>query len=168
MAGAVAGCGGSSGDASGNSGQTYSVVADTTVTTGEVAPANYVPQINEICRKAWVTIVNNFKDYSSWHKEDGSKKKRFIESVQLSLLAGIEFHIFDSIYRLGTPPGEEHEVEEIIGPLQSAIERGQRSLAPVASKAQVEALFDEYNQRARLYGFDDCLVDMAHLKEIKV
>ena len=82
--------------------------------------------------------------------------------------AVIDFHIFDSIRILGAPQGEEREIEEIIGPMQSAVERGQKKLVPVSSVAQVSTLFGEYNRRARQYGLDDCLVDESHLKKLEV
>jgi hypothetical protein len=165
---AVVGCGG---NASGDEDQTYSVVADTTMTTASIAKAQYIPQVNKICRQAWAIIHHNFKEYSGWHETkhptEAVKKKRFVNAVRLSLLAGIDFHIFDGIYRLGAPKGEERRLEEIIGPLQSAVERGQKNLAPISSVAKLATLFGEYNKRARQYGFADCLVDEPHLQPIE-
>lgn len=162
----AAGCGGSSSSADAGN-QTYSVEAETTMTTANVSKAQFVSQANKLCREAWVTILRNFAEYSGWHETKTNKKKNFVESVQLSLLAGIEFHIFDEIRNLGSPQGEEQAIEEIIGPMQSAIERGQKKLAPISSVAKVSKLFGEYDQLARRYGLDDCLVDTAHLHKIE-
>lgn len=157
-----AGCGDSSGAAS------YNVVADTTVTTASFPKAQLVPRINKICRNAWGTILDNFTEFSRWQDPKMPERKRFEEAVQLSLTAGIVFHVFDSIYRMGAPPSEKRRVEEIIGAQQSASERGQKGLAPVSSIAQVEELYGEYNQLARSYGLDECLVDEARLKKLEL
>jgi hypothetical protein len=169
----LAGCGGSSSaDAGGQSTggeHTYSVESDTTLNTTSIAKAQFIPRVNKVCRKGWPPIHKNFTEYSGWHKADpGSKEKHFVEAVKLSLLAGIDFHLFDRIHRLGAPLSEKSEVEAVIGALQSGVERGLKGLAPVGSRAQIAALFGEYNQRARQFGFDDCLVDMAHLRGIEV
>jgi hypothetical protein len=165
---ALAGCGGDSGGASAEGGHAYSVEADTTVTTANIAKARFIPRVNKICRQAWVVILSNFTEYSETQDPKLSKRARFAEAVQLSLMAGIDFHIFDLIYRLGAPPGEERETEKIIGSMQSAVEQGEKRLVPISSVAQVAALFGDYNQRARRYGLDDCLVDNARLRKLKL
>jgi hypothetical protein len=157
-----AGCGGDS------ESQTYSVEAATTVTTAPVAKAGYVSRINKMCREAWVVIYDNFAEYSSWQNSKLDETKRFSDSVRSSLIPGIVFHIFDEIHNLGAPPGEKREVEEMIGSMQSASERGEKKLAPVSSIAQVTDLYDEYNQRASRYGFANCLIDEAHLRKLEL
>jgi hypothetical protein len=159
----VAGCGSSSsaGD------QTYSVEADTTMTTANIGKAQFISRVNKICRQAWRIIISNFAEYSDTQDPKLSKKARFAEGLHLSLLAGIDFHIFDNIYRLGAPPGEEREAERIIGALQSADERGRKYLVPLATVDQAVELFGEYNQRARRYGLTDCLVDHTHVDQIE-
>lgn len=136
------------------------------MTTADVSKAQFVPRVNKICREAWKIIVDNFHIYSSTQDPTLSKRERTKEAIQLSLLAGLDFHIFDEIRILGAPRGEETTVEEIIGPFQASVEKGQKN--PTAdSLEQVPAKFAEYNQRAAQYGFNDCLVDAAHLQEIE-
>ena len=158
----AAGCGGGDGES------TYSVEADTTVTTASIAKAAYVPRVNAICRKAWREIAENFTEYSRAQEPGTPRQKLFEDSVRESLIAGIEFSLFDEIYRLGAPAGEEGAVEGIIGTMQSASERGQKGLASVASVSAVTDLYDEYNQRARRYGLRECLVDDARLRALKL
>jgi hypothetical protein len=157
------GCGGSGDDE-----DTYSVEADTTVTTAAVAKASYIPRINFICRKAWREISDNFAEYSSWQSPGMPERKRFEVTARESLIAGIVFYIFDGIYNLGAPQGEEREVENVIGTMQSASERGQKRLAPVSSISDVTDLYGEYNERARRYGLNECLVDKARLRTLKL
>jgi hypothetical protein len=137
------------------------------MTTANIDKAQFISRVNKICRQAWVIIVDNFAKYSDTQDPTLSEKARFAEGLHLSLLAGIDFHIFDNIYDLGAPPGEERETEKIIGALQSADERGRKNLVPLSSVTQVTELFDEYNQLARRYGLDDCLVDDTHVRKIE-
>lgn len=157
-------CGGSDG----SDDETFSVAADTTMTTANISKPQFIARVNRICRQAWVTIVGNFSEYSSTQSPEYSTRKRFNEAVRLSLIAGITFHIFDNIYNLGAPEGEERTTEEIIGSMQYASESGEKNLVPLFSIAQVSELYSDYNQRARLYGLDDCLVDLAHLKKLSL
>lgn len=143
--------------------------ANTTVfpASPTIDKAQFVKRVNKICREGWVTIFDNWNVYSSTQDPTLSEKERFIDAARLSLMAGIEFHIFDEIFRLGGPTGEEREVEVMIGTLQSAIERAQKGLAPIDSVAQVTELFDDYNQLARQDGLDECLVDEARLQRLE-
>jgi hypothetical protein len=171
MIAGTAGCGGesSSGDELSSHSDTYDVEADTTMTTAaNLDQAEFLARTEEICRRAWKPILKNFAEYSSWQHRKMPERKRFVEAVQLTLLASIDFYIFDEIYNLGAPKGEERETEEIIGTMQSAVERGQKKLEPIASVAQIVNLFDEYNRRASRYGLsDECLVDEPHLRPIE-
>lgn len=177
FAAVVSGCGGSSSSSADDSPSSsanssgdhgYVVEADTTLTTANLDRAQFIARVDKICRQAWPIIYKNFTEYSATQDPRYSKKARFTEALHLSLLAGIDFHIFDYIYELGAPPGEEQEAEKVIGTLQSAVERGEKSLAPLATIPQAVKLFGEYNQRARDYGFtDECLVDRSHLRKLE-
>lgn len=136
------------------------------MTTGALAKAQFISRVNEVCRKAWGRIAHNFSEYSETQDPTLGKRARFAEAVQLSLLAGIDFDIFDSIYRLGAPPGEERQIEEIIGPMQSAVERGEKRLVPLSSVALVAKLFGDYDRRARQYGLTECIVNGARLGQV--
>jgi len=136
------------------------------VTTANIGQAEFVKQTNRTCREAWPTIVDNFAKYSSWQDPKLSERRGFAEAVQLSLLAGIDFHIFDEIHDSPVPDGQGDDVEEIIGTMQYAVEQGQQRLAPIATPAQVVALFADYNALAREYGLGDCLVDRARMRQL--
>lgn len=168
LAGGAVGCGGSSDAAGGD--HAYSVEADTTMTTASplVTRPQFVKHVNRICRHAWITALNNWHTYRRTHQDpDLNEKARFVEAVQVSLLGALDFNIFDNIYQLGAPHGEERRIEKIIGPMQSAIERGWKGLVPLSSVALIAHLFAEYNRSASRYGLHDCLVDEAHLRPIE-
>lgn len=163
----LAGCGDDGSDD--RQAQAYTVQASTTMTAASppLTKSEFVARINKICREAWITVTGNFAEYSSTQDLDLSKQARVAEAIQLSLLAGLDFHIFDNFRILGAPKGQEQEIEKIIGPFQASVELGQMNRPRLLSLAQVAKHFSEYNELARQYGFDDCLVDPAHLSKIK-
>lgn len=148
-----AGCGG----ADSATEPSFTLRADTTMTVGSVTKARFVAQANQACRHGWVVILENFAQYSSWQSPKLSERALFAKSVRFSFLAGLDFYIFDDIQKLKAPAGEKENVEEVIGKMQIAVERGQRELRAY-TPAQLSAQFAEYNQAARRYGLEDCLV----------
>lgn len=162
---ATGGCGGSS---TGDDERTYSVQASTTMTAAQLTKAQFIRRMNATCRKAWITILDNFDQYSSSQDPRVDAEERFAEAVQSSLLAGLVFHIFDNFRILGAPPGEEKALEDVIGRFQYAAETGQIQKPPgLHSAADVARHFSDYNRVARVYGLGDCLVDEAHLRPIE-
>jgi hypothetical protein len=167
VAAAGVGCGGDDGDASAGGGQGYDPEASTTMTTASLTKAQFVKQLNKICREAWTTVTGNWDEYTSTQDPKLSERKRFEEAVPLSLLAGLDFHIFDNVRGLGAPRGEEAAIEEMIGPFQVAVELGWKNRWRAHSIAEIAPHFEEYNAHARRQGLDDCLVDEAHLAPIE-
>jgi hypothetical protein len=161
----AAGCGGGD-DSSAGETRPYDVVASTTVTvaTPRLTKAKFVRRMNELCRGAWRKVIHNWDLYSGTQDPKLSEAKRFEEAVRLSLLAGIDFHIFDNFVLLGVPPGETKNIERIIGPFQEAVELGQKNRWRAHDTAEVAAQFRVFNQRASQYGLDDCLVTESHMK----
>lgn len=167
IAALLVGCGSNS-DGSGSDG--YEVRADTTVTVAEppLTKRQFVARVNKLCREAWDTVHDNWDVHVSAQEPELKGRERFQEAVRASLLAGIDFHIFDGIYDLGAPPGEERQIEEIIGPFQLAVELGQMERWKADSIADVAAQFERYNGRASRYGLDDCLVGKSNLRGLEI
>jgi hypothetical protein len=132
-------------------------------TAASLTRAGFVVRINRTCQRTWPTILDNFLVYGSSLAPELSDKGRYAKAVQFSFMAGLDFYVFDAIYGLGAPRGEEEHVEEMIGAMQESVERTQRGLRPIRSAEQLEAHFDAYNALARAYELDDCLVAGAHL-----
>jgi hypothetical protein len=167
----LASCGSDNGSSSatGSDLETYDVEASTTMTVAKPAieKAQFLRRMNKICRKAWVTVHKNWDSHTSQQDRQLSADERFDEAVRLSLLAGIDFYIFDNFRIIGSPPGEERAIEKIIGPFQAAVELGWHERWRARSIADIESQFTPYNRRASRYGLDDCLVDEAHLRPIE-
>jgi hypothetical protein len=156
---AASGCGGADSD---NERQGFVVKADTTVTTASLTKAQFVAHVNDVCRRRWPVILQNFVEYSGSLSPRWSEEKRFANAARLSFMAGVDFHIFDQIYKLGAPSGEEHNVEAVIGAMQEAVERGERQVR-IISPVELQALFGKYNEIALHYGLGECSVSGAHL-----
>jgi hypothetical protein len=165
---AIASCGG--GDNGNTSAQSnYTVQADTTeiVASPPITKRHFKTYINGVCRKAWVTLIHNWYFYRRHQNATMSIDARFASAVQYSLLLGIDFHIFDDMHMLGSAPGEQHAIERVIGPMQYAVETGEKGYWHAHSIADLERQFGTYNGRAHRYGLDDCLVNKLHLHAIE-
>jgi hypothetical protein len=161
----VAGCGGDDGSDGGS--QAYQPEASTTMSTESISKAQFVRRVNGLCREAWAEVSGNWHDYTRTQDPKLSERERFEDGIQLSLLAGIDYHIFDEIRQLGAPIGEAEAIEEMIGPFQVAVELGWKKRWTGRSMHDVPPQFAEYNRHARSHGLDDCLVDMAHLRPME-
>jgi hypothetical protein len=160
----VSGCGGQS-DRARSERPDFTVIASTTMTTGSITRPEFVTQVNQLCRREWITILDNFAKYRSWQSPRPPERQLFAQSVRLSFLAGLDFHIFDEIRRIRAPRADKTRVEEVIGRMQTAVERGQRELHTY-TPAQLSKQFAEYNRAARKYGLRDCLVDGKRLQHL--
>lgn len=161
----AAGCGGgSAGQQTASGAARFEVRADTTMhTTPRLTKAAFVGQVNEICRHAWPMIRSDYRVYSRTQEAGLSNRQRTADAIRMTLMASIDLHIFDYIYRLGAPPGQKAATERIIGAMQEAVERGQR-LGPLFSIPEVATLYGAFNRRAAAYGLEACIVDKAHLR----
>jgi len=161
-----AGCGGD--DSSGSETQTYSVEASTTmlVASPPLTKQQFVDRTNQDCQVSWVRIQENVDAFRRKQDPKLSEKERFAETVRDLLLGEIVFHIFDAIRIRGAPSGETEEIEEIIGPMQASSELGQKGRPALYTIEQLTEHYREYNQGARKYGIDECLIDEAHVPRI--
>lgn len=159
---ALIGCGG--GSATGEGMTAFDVEADTTMTpAAKLTKADVIAHMEKVCPKAWRRIRSNFALYLRTQHRKRSHRERTASAIRVSLMADIDFHIFDDLHAFGAPPGEKIRLERIIGAMQEAVERGQR-LGPLHSASEVVELFAKFNRRGSRYGLDACLVDRAHLK----
>jgi hypothetical protein len=156
---AAQGCGGGSSSTE----KTFSVRAGTTVYHGNLSKPRFLAHINAVCRWAWGKIRRSFAEARLVRSPKQSEKAWHEEALRLIVVGGIDFHIFDAIRITGSPPGEEDKVEQILGPMQEAVEWAQR-VHHVHSVAELPKRFKVYNARAQHYGLDDCTVTTAHVK----
>jgi hypothetical protein len=159
-------CGGADDSATGSDGREFQVTgADTTVTpVNSLTKAKFLAHANDLCRRKWPFILNAARQTANFTRKlhpETSELEQYRRGVRISYYPAIDFHLYDEIQRLGGPPGETQTIEEVLGSMQEAVERGQRMVT--SSPAQVEKLFSVYNQIARHYGLDECLFEGGHL-----
>jgi hypothetical protein len=166
LAVAIAGCGNADSGASDGQGHAFSVRADTTVA---VAPAltkpEFLARVNDLCRRRWRPVLNAVEQTANiWARKHPrvSEQRNFTRAVRLSYFASIDFLIFDHILPIGAPPGERRSIEDVVGTMQEAVERGERQVE-ITAPGQLETLFAPYNRKAQRYGIGRCLVTGPHL-----
>lgn len=167
---AAAGCGSNGGSAQSAGQQPYDPEANTTMRVAKppLTKAQFVNRVNEICRNAWVSVRDNWVQFTRGQDKKKSERERFDEAVQFPLLSGVDFYIFDYVRELGAPAGEEEEIEAIIGPFQVTVELGWKKQWHAYTAAEVTSHFETYNERASKYGLDECLVDAGHLRSLNL
>lgn len=162
------GCGGTDDSATGSEGREFQVTgADTTVTpVNSLTKAKFLAHVNDLCKRKWPFILNAARQTANFTRQlhpETSEMEQYRRGVRISYYPAIDYHLYDEIQRLGGPPGETQTIEEVLGSMQEAVERGQRIVT--SSPAQVEKLFAVYNQIARDYGLNECLFTGAHLPQ---
>jgi hypothetical protein len=171
LAAIAIGCGGSAGGDPSKSSHEFSVRADTTMApVASLTKAKFLAHINSLCRRKWRFVLNAVRETAVvWARKHPkvTPEDNFIRAVHQSYFASIDFLIFDWIHHLGAPPGQTRQIEDVIGTMQEAVELGQREVR-VATVAQLEALFADYNRKARQYGLEECLVRGGHLPHPEV
>ncbi len=160
------GCGGADDSPTGSEGREFQVTgADTTVTPVEsLTKAEFLAHVNDLCKRKWPFILNAARQTANFTRQlhpDTSELQQYRRGVRISYYPAIDYHLYDEIQRLGGPPGETQTIEEVLGSMQEAVERGQRTVT--SSAAQIERLFAIYNPIARKYGLDECLFQGRHL-----
>jgi hypothetical protein len=149
----AAGCGSSS---------AVTVQADTTVSpNASLTKAKFIDLANQICMSSWHILVYAHRDeMDRLYKADPdlSDEELFAQATQSAYLPEMESNVVAGIRELGAPPGETQAVEEVIGSMQEAIERGLNGES-VNSRPEIKALFGDYRRHAERYGLGECRME---------
>lgn len=161
----LAACGGEDTNVAGS--QKHGYVPKASTTMGPASPplskSAFLSHMSKVCREAWPSIAYNWMAYRRTQSLQMKRRLRFADAVQKTLMPSIDFLIFDDIHMLGSPRYEEKKLERIIGPMQVAVELGEKGRWRAYTTDEVRQHFHTYNTRARRYGLDDCLVNRVHL-----
>jgi ABC-type Fe3+-citrate transport system substrate-binding protein len=140
----VAGCGSSSNDDSSSS------------TTASLSKAEFVKEANAICTKGGKSINAEFEEFSKENNLSQTKappKQVQEEAVEQILIPSIRRQV-DEVKALGTPEGDEGELQEAIAAQEEVIEEGEED--PVTLLEGESAKQKEANKMARDYGLTVC------------
>lgn len=137
---AVAGCGSS----------------DDNDSTASLSKAQFVKQGNAICRKGNAKIESEFEEFAENHQLQENKKpsKPVLEEATETILVPQISNQVEEIRALGTPEGDEGEVDAILGGAEEAVEEAEEDPATFAEGES--AKLKEVNKEAREYGLTVC------------
>jgi hypothetical protein len=136
----AAGCGGS----------------DNNDTTASLTKAEFVKQGNAICRKGNAKIESGFEEFAEEHhlgKHQKPSKQVLEEATETILIPQIKAQV-EGIRALGTPEGDEGEVDEILSGAEEGIEEAEED--PAAFAESESPKFKQTNKKARAYGLTVC------------
>ena len=141
LAAVVAGCGSSS---------------DSTSSTATLSKAEFVKQGNAICKEGNESINAEFEEFSKENNLSETKappKAVQEEAVEEILIPAINGQI-EEVKALGTPEGDEGELEEVVTAEEEVVEEAEE--APISLLKGETGKQKEANKLAREYGLTVC------------
>lgn len=141
LAALVAGCGG--GD-------------DTTDETVTLTKAEFIKQGDAICKEGNKEIEEGFEEFAEENdlpKNKEPSNEQGVEIVETVILPNVQQQA-EEIRDLGTPEGEEEQVDELVTALEDAVAEGEDD--PEALFSGDTDPFADVNQQAVDYGFKVC------------
>lgn len=124
--------------------------------TASLSKAQFVKQGNAICRKGNAQIESEFEGFAEKHnlkKHEKPSTALLAEASETILIPAITTEI-EGIRALGTPEGDEGEVDEILSGAEEGLEEAEED--PAAFAESQSPKFKEINKLAREYGLTVC------------
>src|SRR6478672_13036806 len=142
IAAVVAGCGSSS--------------SETTETTASISKAEFLTQGNAICKAGNKEINEGYEEFSKENNLNHKKpsKAQFEELSETVLIPSVSKQI-DEVRELGTPEGEEAEIEEFLGNAEEALEELEEKPSLSGAEGKEEPFFN-VNKEATAIGLAAC------------
>jgi hypothetical protein len=130
--------------------------SDDSGSTASLSKAQFVKQGNAICRKGNAKIEAEFEEFADDHHLQENKKpsKPVLEEATEEILVPWISNQVEEIRALGTPEGDEGEVDEILSGAEEAVEEARAEPATFAEGES--AKLKEVNKEAREYGLTVC------------
>lgn len=124
--------------------------------TASLTKAEFVKEGNAICSKGNAEIESEFEAFSKERNlsETKAPSKEVQEEAAEDILIPAISSQLKEIRALGTPEGDEGEVEEILAGAEEALEEGEED--PISLLGNEPGKFKEVNKMAREYGLTVC------------
>jgi hypothetical protein len=125
-------------------------------TTASLSKAEFVKQGNAICKAGNEEIEEGFEEFTKENNLSKTKppsKAIQEEAAETILIPAINNQV-EEIRALGTPEGDEGEVDEILTDAEEAVEEGEED--PTSLLGAEPAKFKELNKESREYGLTVC------------
>lgn len=130
--------------------------SDDNDSTASLSKAEFVKQGNAICRKGNAQIESGFEEFAEKHhlkKNQKPSKEVLEEATETVVIPKVKAQV-EGIRALGTPEGDEGEVDEILSGAEEGIEEAEED--PAAFAESESPKFKEVNKKARAYGLTVC------------
>ncbi len=152
LVGALVGCGGGSDDSATKTAS--SSEPSVTIPWGpkSFGRAEYIKRAEQVCKEGRTSMPTSFRG----RYRNVNSGKLYTEATSNIFLPGIQLW-FDDVAYLGAPPGEKPQVAELLTAMQRAVYASEAQ--HIVSSGQLIAQFAHYNQLAREYGLNRCLVE---------
>jgi hypothetical protein len=125
-------------------------------TTASLSKAEFVKQGNAICKAGNKEIEEGFEEFTKENNLSKTKppsKAIQEEAAETILIPAINNQV-EEIRALGTPEGDEGEVDEILTDAEEAVEESEED--PTSLLGAEPAKFKELNKESREYGLTVC------------
>lgn len=130
--------------------------SDNSESTASLSKAQFVKQGNAICRKGNAKIESEFEAFAEKHQLQKQKKPSepvLEEATETILVPQISNQVAE-IRALGTPEGDEGEVDAILSGAEEAVAEAEEDPATFAEGESPK--LKEVNKEARAYGLTVC------------
>jgi hypothetical protein len=130
---------------------------DSTTDSGEaLTKAEFIKQGNAICKEGNAEIESGFEEFSEENDLAENKEPTEAELTEASetiLIPAVSKQL-EELRALGTPEGDEGEVDELLTNAEEVLEEGEEDPASLANEDS--GGFADVNKEARAYGLTVC------------
>jgi hypothetical protein len=130
---------------------------DSTTDSGaSLTKAEFVKQGNAVCAKGNKEIEEGFEEFSeekNLRQNKEPSKAVLTEASETILIPAVSSQI-DELRALGTPEGDEGEVDQLLTNAEEVLEEGEED--PVSLTEEGSGGFTDVNKEARAYGLTVC------------
>lgn len=138
-------------------------IPGTPVVTNSLTKAKYIARANALCRRSWADMYASFEQryplvarrYQNEQDLNAMEVKQFGSASRHIFLPSLQIQS-DDLHYLGSPRGDEQQVEAMLNSLQQAVYNGWKQR--ILSARQFAAIFHHFTILAYEYGINSCLV----------
>lgn len=140
-----------------------STIPGTPVVTNTLTKAKYIARADAVCQRSWADMYDSFEQryprvalsYQNERALSAGEAKQFGSASRNIFLPSLQIQ-FDDLHYLGSPRGDEQQVEAMLNSLQQAVYHGWKQR--ISSAKQFAAIFHRFTVLAYHYGINSCLV----------
>jgi hypothetical protein len=131
--------------------------SSTTDSTASLTKAEFLKQGNAVCAAGNKKLEAGFESFAKEHnlsEKNEPTEAEFEELAETVLVPGVQGQV-DGLRALGTPEGDEGELDELLTNAEEAVEEVEEEPMLIAEENGEEP-FSTVNKEARAYGLTTC------------